>query len=111
LIEGCIGWIECSIDDSYRIGDHTLFIGRALVVQVEPDAFDETWALGDTDYRPLHYLGGDHYATLGQKLTAQLRTTDEGAIELGETGEEREKRLEDEARERERREREGEGEA
>jgi flavin reductase (DIM6/NTAB) family NADH-FMN oxidoreductase RutF len=108
LIEGCLGWIECSIDDSYRIGDHTLFIGRALVVQVEPDAFDETWALGDADYQPLHYLGGDRYATLGQTLQAQLRTTDEGAIELGETEEEREKRVEAEAMERERREREGE---
>jgi flavin reductase (DIM6/NTAB) family NADH-FMN oxidoreductase RutF len=108
LIEGCLGWIECSIDDNYRIGDHTLFIGRALVVQVEPEAFDETWTLGDIDYRPLHYLGGDRYATLGQALQAQVRTTDEGAIELGETEEEREKRAEEEAREQERREREGE---
>jgi flavin reductase (DIM6/NTAB) family NADH-FMN oxidoreductase RutF len=110
LIDGCLGWIECSIDDSYRIGDHTLFVGRALVVQVEPDAFDETWTLGDVDYRPLHYLGGDGYATLGQRLKAVLRTTDEGAIELEETDEEREKREEAEARERERRQREGEEE-
>jgi flavin reductase (DIM6/NTAB) family NADH-FMN oxidoreductase RutF len=110
LIEGCVAWVECGVDDSFRFGDHTLFIGRVLVVQVEPEAFDETWTLGDQDYRPLHYLGGDQYAILGQRLTAQLRTTDEGAIELAESQDERERREEEEARERERRQREGEPE-
>lgn len=110
LIEGCVAWIECGVEDSFRFGDHTLFIGRVLVVQVEPEAFDETWTLGDPDYRPLHYLGGDQYATLGQRLTAQLRTSDEGAIELAESTEDRERREEEEAREGERRKREGEEE-
>ena len=107
LIEGCIGWIECSIDDNYRIGDHTLFIGRVQVVQVEPEAFDGSWTIGDIDYRPLHYLGGDAYATLGKRLKGVLRTSEDGAIELGETTEEREKREEEEALEGERLEREG----
>lgn len=111
LIEGCVAWIECGVDDSFRFGDHTLFICRVLVVQAEPEAFDETWTLGDADYRPLHYLGGDQYATLGARLTAQLRTSDEGAIELVESQDERERREEEEARERERRQREGEPEA
>jgi len=110
LIEGCVAWIECGVDDSFRFGDHTLFVGRVLVVQVEPEAFDETWTLGDPDYRPLHYLGGDQYATLGQRMTAQLRTSDEGAIELAESQDERERREEEEAKERERRQREGESE-
>jgi len=110
LIEGCVAWIECGVDDSFRFGDHTLFIGRVLAVQVEPEAFDETWTLGDPEYRPLHYLGGDQYATLGQRLTAQLRTSDEGAIELAESQDERERREEAEAKERERRRREGETE-
>jgi flavin reductase (DIM6/NTAB) family NADH-FMN oxidoreductase RutF len=108
LIEGCLGWIECGVEDSYRLGDHTLFIGRALVVQVEPQAHDETWVVDDIDYRPLHYLGGDRYGLLGKRLQAVLRTTDEGTIELAETAEEREKREEAEALERERRQREGE---
>jgi flavin reductase (DIM6/NTAB) family NADH-FMN oxidoreductase RutF len=110
LIEGCVAWIECGVDDSFRFGDHTFFIGRVLVVQVEPEAFEETWALGDPAYRPLHYLGGDKYATLGQRLTAELRTSDEGTIDLAETVEERERREEEEGRERERRQREGEEE-
>lgn len=108
LIEGCIAWIECGLEDALRIGDHTLFVGRVLVVQAEPESFDETWLAGDREYRPLHYLGGDRYAVLGERLQAELRTTDEGAIELAETQDERERREETEAKEAERRKREGE---
>ena len=108
LIEGCLGWVECSVDDSFRFGDHTLFVGRVLVVQVDPQAFDETWLVGDREYRPLHYLGGDRYALLGEQFQAVLRTSDEGTIELGETVEALEKREEEDAREQERKKREGE---
>jgi flavin reductase (DIM6/NTAB) family NADH-FMN oxidoreductase RutF len=107
LIENCLAHVECSLDDALRLGDHTLFVGRVLAVQAEPEAFDETWLLGDSDYRPLHYLGSDRYAVLGDRLTAELRTTEEGAIELAESQDERERREEEEARERERRQREG----
>ncbi len=110
LIENCVAWVECSLEDALRIGDHTLFVGRVLIVQADKEAFDETWLLEDPEYRPLHYLGVDRYSTLGDVLTAELRTTDDGAIELGESKEEREQREEAEALERERREREGEDE-
>ena len=110
LIEGCLAHIECGLEDALRLGDHTLFVGRVLAVQAEGQAFDETWLLGDPDYRPLHYLGIDRYALLAERLQAQLRTTEEGAIELAETPEERERRQEEEAHEREQREREGEAE-
>jgi flavin reductase (DIM6/NTAB) family NADH-FMN oxidoreductase RutF len=108
LLEGCLGWIECSVDDSFRFGDHTLFVGRVLAVQVDPEAFEETWTIAERDYRPLHYLGGDSYALLGERLQAVLRTSDEGAIELAETKEEREQREEADAKDQERRQREGE---
>ena len=108
LIEHCLAHVECSLDDALRLGDHTLFVGRVLVVQAEPEAFDETWLIEDRDYRPLHYLGLDRYAVLGDRLQAELRTTEEGAIELAESVEERERREEEEALEHERRQREGE---
>lgn len=108
LLENCIAWVECALEDALRIGDHTLFVGRVLVVQAEEEAFNETWSAENADYRPLHYLGIDRYATLGNQLKAELRTTDEGAIDLGESEEEREQRLEAEAKERERIQREGE---
>ena len=110
LIDGCIAYIECGLEDALRIGDHTLFVGRALVVEAESESFDETWLVEERDYLPLHYLGLDRYAVLGERLQAELRTTEEGEIELAaETRDERERREEEEARERERAEREGEG--
>jgi flavin reductase (DIM6/NTAB) family NADH-FMN oxidoreductase RutF len=108
LIENCLAHVECALEDALRLGDHTFFVGRVLFVQAEPEAFDDTWLIQDRDYRPLHYLGADRYAVLGDRLTAELRTSDEGAIELAESQDERERREEEEARESERRQREGE---
>ena len=107
LIESCVAWIECSLVDTLPIGDHTLFVGDVLVVQAEEQAFDETWRLDDPAYKPLHYLGLDRYAVLGGPLHAELRTDDEGTIDLADSQEDRERREEADAREREQRQREG----
>jgi flavin reductase (DIM6/NTAB) family NADH-FMN oxidoreductase RutF len=107
LIESCVAWIECSLVDTFPVGDHTLFVGDVLVVQAEEQAFDETWRLDDPAYRPLHYLGLDRYAVLGGPLHAELRTDDEGTIDLADSQEDRERREEADAREREQRQREG----
>lgn len=107
LLEGCLGYIECSLEDVLRLGDHALFVGKVLAVQAEEEAFEEAWLLGDDDWKPLHYLGADLYSILGERLQAQLRTTEEGAIEVEETTEERERREEEEAHRREREEAEG----
>ena len=74
LIEGCLAYIECSLEDALRLGDHTLFIGRIESVQAERDAFDEGWLLEDKNYLPLHYLGKDRYAILGDQFNAKLNT-------------------------------------
>jgi flavin reductase (DIM6/NTAB) family NADH-FMN oxidoreductase RutF len=71
LLEGCVGFIECGLEDALRIGDHTLFIGRVVAVTADEEAFNETWLLRDEDEKPLHYLGGPLYATLGAQLQAQ----------------------------------------
>ncbi len=101
LLEGCLAWVECAVEDILRLGDHHLFVGKVLAVQVEREAFEEAWLLADDDLKPLHYLGGDLYAILGERQQAKLRTTEEGAIELEETAEERERREEEEALRRE----------
>jgi len=90
LIENCLAYVECSLEDALRVGDHTLFVGRILVVRAEPEAFDGTWLMEEPEYRPLHYLGIDRYAV------------------LAESPEERERREEEEAKEAERHRREGE---
>jgi flavin reductase (DIM6/NTAB) family NADH-FMN oxidoreductase RutF len=112
LIEGCIGYIECGLEDALRIGDHTLFVGRVVAASADDEAFDETWLLGDDDHKPLHYLGLSRYAILGETLEARVPQPAEEAEEkleealeeqLEVSREEEEKRREEE----ERRQREG----
>jgi len=105
LLEGCLAYIECSVQEVLRLGDHHLFVGKVLAAQAEGEAFEEAWLLDDDDYKPLHHLGGQLYAILGERRQAQLRTSEEGSVELGETAEEKERREEEEARRREQQER------
>ena len=90
LVEGCLAYIECGLEDALRVGDHTLFVGRVASVQAEREAFDDGWTLSN-DSKPLHYLGQDRYAVLEEPLQAQLRTDDEGVVQLEKTEEEEEK--------------------
>jgi flavin reductase (DIM6/NTAB) family NADH-FMN oxidoreductase RutF len=89
LLEGCVGWIECGVEDAYKIGDHTLFVGKVVAASAEKDAFDGTWLLADPEERPLHYLGVNYYAILGERLEARIpqpadikRDVEAGAAEL-----------------------------
>ena len=108
LLEGCVGWIECGVEDAYTIGDHTLFIGKVAAVSVEKDAFDDTWLLNDPEQKPLHYLGVNFYSALGQRLAARIpqptdikRDVEAGSAQL-EAEDEAEQRREEAAREHER---------
>jgi flavin reductase (DIM6/NTAB) family NADH-FMN oxidoreductase RutF len=72
LLEGCVGWIECGVEDAYTLGDHTLFVGKVAAAAAEQEAFGDTWLLAGADERPLHYLGVNHYAVLGERLEARI---------------------------------------
>ena len=102
LIEGCLAYIECGLEDALRLGDHTLFVGRVAAVQADGDAFDETWTLTD-DWKPLHYLGIDRYAVLAESLRAHLQTDEEGAIQLEDEAAQEERREEKRREEEEKR--------
>jgi flavin reductase (DIM6/NTAB) family NADH-FMN oxidoreductase RutF len=71
LLEGCVAFIECGVEDALRIGDHTLFVGRVAAVTADEEAFNETWLLADEDEKPLHYLGGPFYSVLSERLEAR----------------------------------------
>jgi flavin reductase (DIM6/NTAB) family NADH-FMN oxidoreductase RutF len=108
LLEGCVGWIECGVHDAYSIGDHTLFIGKVVAASAEKDAFDDAWLLTDADEKPLHYLGVNYYAVLGDRLEARIpqaadikRDVEAGEAELGEGGD-AERQRNEERREQER---------
>jgi len=96
LIEGCLAWIECGLQDVIRIGDHTLFVGRVVRVQALDEAYAQRWLLEDRRYSPLTYIGGPNYAVVGDPLEAVFQVDEMGALVI-ETPEEREQREEEEA--------------
>jgi flavin reductase len=38
LLEGALGWIECRTAAEHPVGDHTLFVGAVLTVELGPPA-------------------------------------------------------------------------
>lgn len=107
LIEGCLAWIECGLQDVVRIGDHTLFVGRVEKVQALDEAYASKWLLTDPKYSPLTYLGSTGYAIVGTPLEAAFELDPQGGL-VAETSEEREEREERQAIESELAEAEGE---
>lgn len=72
LIEGCVAYIECGVADTLRTGDHVLFVGLVLAASAAAEAFDGTWRLEEDDEKPLHYLGVNRYALLGERMEARM---------------------------------------
>ena len=55
LLEGCVGWIECSVQDAIEMGDHFLIVGRVVAVSADDDAFEGR--------APAHGARGDRAAS------------------------------------------------
>jgi len=106
LLEGCLAWIECGLQDVIPMGDHTLFVGKVVRVQALDEAYAQQWKLEERRYSPLTYIGGTRYAVVGSPRDAEIKVDAQGKLE-GETAAEREEREEEEARERELRKAEG----
>jgi len=114
LLEGCLGYIECGVEDAFTVGDHTLFVGKVVAAQVEKEAFEQTWLLTDPELKPLHYLGLNHYALLDERLEARVPQPEEQSaaeeqVEQSDQGLREQREREAEEAERSRREGHGEG--
>lgn len=107
LIEGCLAWIECTLQDVIRIGDHSLFVGSVAKVQADDEAYAQEWLLRDRRFSPLTFIGGKRYAVIGEPLDAVVEVDVNGALVI-ETVEERERREEETAIAEEQRKAEGE---
>lgn len=88
LIEGCVAYIECGVEDALRVGDHVLFVGQVLAASADAEAFDGTWLLEAEAEKPLHYLGVNFYALLGEKLEARMPKPEQAEASLEEAFEE-----------------------
>ncbi len=102
LLEGCLAWIECGLQDVIPIGDHTLFVGRVTRVQALDEAYAGNWLLERREFSPLTYIGGTQYAVVGDAMEAAYEVDINGRLVLEDSAE-RERREEMEAREREQR--------
>jgi flavin reductase (DIM6/NTAB) family NADH-FMN oxidoreductase RutF len=49
ILDGCIAFLDCGVEQSYKTGDHTLFIGRVDDIQLLRDA------------RPLLFYASQYY--------------------------------------------------
>ena len=72
LLEGCIGWIECALEDMIEMGDHLLVVARVVAVTADDEAFNDHWLLTDNELKPLHYLGGNYYSMLDYVMEARI---------------------------------------
>jgi len=57
---------ECTLHDSIKIGDHTLFIGKIINVQLDDGSFVNN-ILDNNNIKPAYYLGGNAYTTIDKK--------------------------------------------
>jgi flavin reductase (DIM6/NTAB) family NADH-FMN oxidoreductase RutF len=107
LIEGCLAWIECTLQDVIRTGDHSLFVGNVVKVQADDEAYAQQWLLNDREHSPLAFIGGTRYAVIGDPIDTTIDVDVSGALVV-ETVEERERREEEEGQLREQQRLEGE---
>lgn len=69
LIVECIGHLECAVVETVRAGNHTVFLAEIVAASADQAAFDgERWTLADESVKPLHHLGGNIYALLGDPI-------------------------------------------
>lgn len=96
LIEGCLAWIECTLQDVIRLGDHSLFVGNVVKVQADDEAYAQQWLLKDREHSPLTFIGGTRYAVIGDPIETSFEVDVSGAL-VAENAEERERREEEAA--------------
>ena len=67
LINEAYAHLECTLVDSYPVGDHILLMGKVVNVSADPKAF--TNDLLNTDViQPIYYRGGNSYTQLDKDV-------------------------------------------
>ncbi|GFP20742.1 hypothetical protein HKBW3S03_02248, partial [Candidatus Hakubella thermalkaliphila] len=62
---------ECLLEDEIDCGDHTLFVGRIVIIHYEEDFFQEGRLRTDL-VKPILYLGSDNYITTREESHIKL---------------------------------------
>lgn len=64
-IRECIAHLECTVEDQFTTGDHTVFVGKIVEAYADMGVFTETYDLKKA--RMLYHLGGNNFAILDPK--------------------------------------------
>ncbi|MGA2524883.1 MAG: flavin reductase family protein [Candidatus Bathyarchaeia archaeon] len=65
-IRECVAHLECSVNNKFTTGDHTIFVGKILEAYCDAGAFNEIYDLQKT--RMLFHVGGNNFAILDSKI-------------------------------------------
>ena len=65
-IRECIAHLECSVEDKFTTGDHTVFVGKILEAYADMGVFTESYDLKKA--RMLYHTGGNNFAILDPKI-------------------------------------------
>lgn len=69
LIGECFGHLECKVREIYPAGDHLIFLGKVLCVEVNEGLFTEVLDLNRI--KTLHHLGGPYYTTTSKVIKVE----------------------------------------
>jgi flavin reductase (DIM6/NTAB) family NADH-FMN oxidoreductase RutF len=64
-IRECVGHLECTVEDQFTTGDHTVFVGKIVDAYADAGIFAETYDLKKA--RLLYHAGGNNFAVLDPK--------------------------------------------
>ena len=65
-IRECVAHLECTVEDKFKTGDHTVFAGKIVDAYADQGVFNEMFDLKKA--RLLYHLGGNNFAVLDPKI-------------------------------------------
>ena len=65
-IRECIAHLECTVDNQFTTGDHTVFIGKILEAYADMGVFTESYDIKKA--RVLFHAGGNNFAILDPRI-------------------------------------------
>jgi flavin reductase (DIM6/NTAB) family NADH-FMN oxidoreductase RutF len=65
-IRECIAHVECTVEDQFTTGDHTIFVGKVVAAYADPGVFAEMY--DPKKARLLYHAGGNNFFVLDPKI-------------------------------------------
>jgi flavin reductase (DIM6/NTAB) family NADH-FMN oxidoreductase RutF len=62
----CIAHLECTVEDKFATGDHTIYVGKIVEAYAEMGVFNETYDLKRA--KMLYHAGGNNFGVLEPKF-------------------------------------------